>query len=257
MTEHAPHPKIGAHFRRGLASYAADAGVQAQIATGLAQAVAATSPAQGYRSGFEFGCGTGFLTRALRDRNCCTNWLINDLLPEAQAHIAPLIAGHRAWKFRAGAVEKLELPQGLDLITAASAVQWVCDVPALLARLTAALTPGGVLALSSFTPRHFVELRALVPGNSGMSYHGAQDWQRMLASLDLLEVQAAEQVLRFASPREVLLHLRRTGVNATAQVPWSRGHLLTFEHAYRAQFPDGAGGVTLTYAPIRVLARRR
>ena len=257
MTEPAAHRKIGAHFRRGMANYAAAADVQAQIAVGLADAIAAAAPQQGYRQGLEFGCGTGFLTRALQDRLCSTNWLINDLLPEARAQVAPLFAGHTAWEFQHGPVESLNLSRGFDLIAAASAVQWVRDVPALLARLSAALMPGGVLALSSFAPGHFAELQALVPAISTMSYHSAQEWQAMLATLDLLEIRSETCVQRFASPRDVLLHLRRTGVNATAKLPWSRGHLAAFEQAYRQQFPDGRGGVTLTYAPVRVLARQR
>lgn len=255
----ATQSRIHQHFRRGLASYSADATVQAAVARDLAARIAAVAPARGFARVFEFGCGTGFLTRELVARLRVGNWLINDLVPEAQRHVAPLFDLSAAdWDFLPGPVEDLALPAGLDLIASASTIQWVADTPALLARLGASLAPGGWLALASYAPRHFRELRGYGLAAGVMSYHDRDDWRAMLpADLALHQIAGEEQVLHFATPRAVLQHLRRTGVNGSASGRWSRRDLAAFEADYARRCADGSGGVTLTYAPVHLLARKQ
>jgi len=250
--------RIGQSFRRGLASYGGAARVQADVARDLAADIARLAPPNGFARALEFGCGTGFLTREMLARLRVGHWHINDLVDESRDHVAQLFDPQATWDFLPGAIETLDLPAALDLVASASTLQWVTDTRGLLARLGACLAPGGWLALASYAPRHFHELAPYGVAARAMSYHDSQTLASLLPEgLALHSTEEEERVVRFASPRAMLQHLRRTGVNGGTRGRWSRGDLAAFEAGYAAHHPDGAGGVTLTYAPIRLLAQKR
>lgn len=254
----AAQDRIGHHFRRGLASYGTDASVQADVARDLAAQITAIAPPQGFATAFEFGCGTGFLTKELLARLTVGHWLINDLVAETAEYVAPLFDQHQTgWAFLPGPVQDLRLPPRLDLIASASTIQWVADTPSLLAKLAGSLAAGGWLALASYAPGHFHELQDYGLAASTMSYHTPGDWRAMLPSgLRLHNITHRPRTLQFANPRDVLRHLRRTGVNGGARGRWSRGDLAAFEADYTRRFSDDTGSVTLTYAPILLLAQK-
>ncbi|WP_027236965.1 malonyl-ACP O-methyltransferase BioC [Leisingera caerulea] len=249
--------RVRQSFRRGLQSYHRTASVQADIAARLADLLQAQGAPGQFETALEFGCGTGHLTRQLVQRFEIGSLLLNDLVPEAASALqdfggaAPVQA-----RFKAGPVESLPLPHGLDLIASASTVQWIPDLPALTARLAARLKPGGWLALSGFGRGQFRELAALGSAAAAPSYLDAAEWRPVLPQcLDLLAVKQAPVVLEFDSALALLRHLRQTGVNGHAQQSWSRRHLRDFEDAYRARFGCD-GKLPLTYDPVLLVARR-
>ncbi|WP_417474138.1 methyltransferase [Leisingera sp.] len=249
--------RIRQSFRRGLGSYHRAASVQAQIAARLAQLLAQAGAAPQIGSAVEFGCGTGHLTQQLAQRFDFGRLLLNDLVPEASAALSVLPRATRAQaRFAAGPIETLPLPAQLDLIASASTVQWIADLPGLLARLADHLAPGGWLLLSGFGRRQFHELAALGSAAAAPSYLDAADWPAMLpAGLEIHALEQTPQVLHFDGAMALLKHLRQTGVNGHAQQGWSRRRLRDFEDRYRARFGQ-AGRLPLTYDPVLLLARR-
>ena len=76
--------RIAQTFRRGLASYGRAAQVQKDGTSRLLDLFALVSAQTRFENVFEFGAGTGFLTRALLDRFQIGTLTLNDLLPEAE-----------------------------------------------------------------------------------------------------------------------------------------------------------------------------
>lgn len=246
--------RIRQSFQRGLDSYHGAATVQAEIAAQLVQMAVAHDLPQPIETALEFGCGTGHLTDRLVQHFQLRSLLLNDLVPEA----AQLVAQRASVPTRAhvGPVETLPLPPRLELIASASTVQWVADLPALMARLSAHLAPGGHLLLSGFGRKQFHELAALGSEAAAPSYLDAADWPQMLpAEMQLLAVRQQPRVLMFDTALNLLRHLRQTGVNGQARQGWSRRDLRAFEQRYLARFGVN-GQLPLTYDPVLVLARK-
>jgi trans-aconitate 2-methyltransferase len=92
----------------------------------------------------DLGCGTGELTRLLHERLGARETLGIDrspaMLAKSEGFAAPGL------RFAAGDLEALPAVAAWDLVFSNAAFHWVPDHPALLARLTAALLPGGQLA---------------------------------------------------------------------------------------------------------------
>jgi len=248
--------RVQTSFARGLPSYHDHAQAQARIARTLADhlqiAKFRVESQNTFENVLEFGCGTGHLTRQLCNAFNIETLHLNDLVPDCATLAAPL-----AQSFVAGPIQDIELPRHLDLIASASTVQWIEDLPGLMHRLTDHLRPGGWLALSSFAPAHFPELATLGSGSAAPSYVTPTDWQAMLPrDIDIHHLAEAKDVMRFASPRDVLRHLRATGVNGKAEGRWTRARLNEFEDRYADLFGDGST-VSLTYAPVWLIARKR
>lgn len=70
-------------------------------------------------------------------------------------------------------------------------------------------------------------------------------------------VHFSEQIitLTFGSAREVLTHLRQTGVSGIER-PLGVTATRRLIADYDAGYSDGKGGVTLTYHPIYIVARK-
>ena len=247
--------RIAQTFRRGLASYGRAAQVQRDGTSRLLDLFALVSAQTRFENVFEFGAGTGFLTRALMDRFQIGTLTLNDLLPEAEARATAGL--DREVAFLPGPVEDLIFDQQFDLIASAATVQWVDDQHALLEQLVTALKPGGWLLLSGFGPGHFTELQSLGLSQLGPSFRDPEGWRAILpAGLHPVTVQMESHILRLSSPHSVLKHLRETGVNGTVGRQWTRALLKDFENRYQQEF-GSAEGVSLTYQPVYLIARKK
>ena len=249
--------RVRQSFARGLASYHAAALAQAQIAMRLAQALqAAGAPAQ-FEHALEFGCGTGLFTDALLQRFTIKRLMLNDLVAIPAATLQPILQGHKTrTTFHAGPIETLPVPAGLDLIAAASAVQWVAEPGALITRLAGHIAPGGWLALSGFGTGHFAELRAVGGGAQAPSYLDPDDWRALLPpGLHLHSVTAQVISLHFPTAISLLKHLRQTGVNGAAHGHWTKANLAGFDAKLRAAQQD-SGAISLSYNPVLLIAQK-
>jgi trans-aconitate 2-methyltransferase len=104
----------------------------------------------------DLGCGTGALTAVAAQRFGAADMLGIDaspaMLEEAEARIGPRL------RFEHGDIAPWTSSGDHDLVIANASLQWVADHPAVLARWTAALAPGGQLAVQ-------------VPSNAQMPSH--------------------------------------------------------------------------------------
>ena len=143
-----------------------------------------------------------------------------------------------------------------DLIATASTVQWFDNLPAFLNRTQEMLAAGGRLALSTFGPDNFEEIRATT--GDGLVYYTSAELAGLLkqAGLTIEEQKEYARRLEFGSPTDVLRHIKATGVNAIRKTRWTPRRLTDFETLYRSRFSTSSGTVTLTYHPILIVARK-
>jgi trans-aconitate 2-methyltransferase len=93
----------------------------------------------------DLGCGTGQLTRVLHERTGASETLGIDS-SEAMLERSKSYAGD-GLRFEFEDIADWAPPEPLDLVFSNAALHWVDDHPELFARLTAALRPGGQLAV--------------------------------------------------------------------------------------------------------------
>lgn len=236
--------RFGASFE----SYDRLADVQRRICERLASLVGGEP-----RRILEIGAGTGFLTRLLVEKwgsgrfvagdstpasqalnDVRQEWFMNDLSPASEGFVRAILPSAH---FICGDAEAIEFPENLDLIASASTMQWFEDAAAFLAKAATALAPQGVLAVSTFGPENFRELRP-----AGLEYLSISELTALMERAGLVVEHAEEwtETLSFDEPLLLLKYIKTLGLNALPITTSIRGFNET----------------RLTYHPIVVVVRR-
>ena len=151
--------RIGRAFDAAADTYDDAAPVQRAVAQRLAERIAAL-PLPPRPRILEIGCGTGFLTAALRERIPDADWLVTDLSPRmldaCQARIGP--AADIAFRILDGEHPDLE-SASFDLVCSSLAFQWFGDLESALGRLGELVAPEGWLAFSTLAEGALAEWR--------------------------------------------------------------------------------------------------
>lgn len=246
---------IAERFARARATYSREARVQQQVAEKMTALLRRTLPDARFDRIAEFGCGTGLYSQLIHDTWHPSLLHLNDLCPEMRFCLEKLTA-QPGVTFEAGDAEACILPDGLDLLTSCSTLQWFASPREFFRRAASLLRPGGVLAFTTFGLRNLHEIRTLT-GN-GLDYTPPQQLRRELedAGFCILHLEQEEAILRFPTPVDVLRHLRMTGVTGTEKQTWSRGRLQAFCDEYIRRF-GSPESVSLTYQPIYVISSKK
>ncbi|MCW5203459.1 malonyl-ACP O-methyltransferase BioC [Desulfobulbus sp. US1] len=241
-------------FRRAAASYDRQATIQHRVADRLLAVTAQYTKEQQALSVLEIGCCTGLLTSKLLNSNIKVRSLIlNDLMPDFAERLPQNLTVDKL-SFLPGDIEKLPLPGPFDLIISSSTFHWLDDLEQSLDKLLAALAPGGVLAFSLYGPDNLPEIKELT--GVGLNYLSLPEIRSMLKKRCLLEESYQDkEIFLFPKPRDVLNHLRQTGVNSINRKPWTRQELHSFCREYTTRFQVDQA-VRLTYNPLYFVARR-
>ena len=232
---------VAGRFGRSKTSYDDEAIAQRRIASHLAELTVSAIDGKDPINMLEVGTGTGMLTSALLERitpNALTLWD----LTEIPRHLpGKHVTCDAETKIR-------EIPErSLDLIVSSSAIQWFNSPSSFIHQCHRTLASGGLLALSTFSPENFHELQPYLP--SQPEYYDAATWRRILSRDNWKEINISTGriELQFTSSRELIEHLRRTGVNAITP---SAQSLTPLRHILADQV------TSLTYSPLYILARR-
>jgi len=246
--------RVAASFRRGLKSYDQNASVQYRIATQLVGELKKACSANQFEHAFEFGCGTGYLTKQLVENFQIKDFVVNDLVAECGASVQAIAPNAT---FTRGAVQDMELPADLDLVASSSAIQWVPELSDLIENTAAKLNIGGFMALSGFGHGHFDELQQLGSRAIAPSYADDTELAAMLPSfMDVAYLKTSQIQLEFEGLLPLLRHLRTTGVNGRASGMLTKANFNSFEQRYASQFGRN-GKLLLTYQPTWLIAQRQ
>lgn len=255
MPQHIDKERVHASFLKSLYSYNHYARVQASMADELIYRLRGLT-SETFDTALEIGSGTGFLTERFLKSFQVKTLYTNDLVKECQTVLADIFKQypHNRCHFLPGDIEGMtDLPARFDLIFSGAAFQWLNDFAGLLPRLKHALTSEGILAFSTFGPYNLQEIRNLT-GNS-LQYAPFQEIVALVAEhFEVLFTGQDIISLPFSSPRQVLKHLRLTGVNGLSKQQWTKSKLYEFEQRYW-ELCDTDQQVTLTYHPIFCIAR--
>ncbi|MFH2123652.1 MAG: malonyl-ACP O-methyltransferase [Pseudomonadota bacterium] len=248
--------RIAHCFRQAIATYDLHATVQRQVSGRLLD-LAGQIPAISYERVLEVGCCTGMLTEMLCRQHRVDTLFLNDLVPDFAASVRARIPEGRMPHLLPlfGDIETIPLPDRLTLLISSATFQWLVDLPGFFHRLAQALREDGYLAFSIFGPGTLAEFRELT--GVGLDYRNPEEIADLLERNFILEQMETEQNrLLLPSPRDVLYHLRATGVGGVRDYCWTRAALRCFERDYLSRFGTPEG-VPVTYAGTCFIARKK
>ncbi len=251
--------QVALRFAQAGQSYVEHAIVQKQIAQHLFDLTQQYCPElfkNAVENVLEIGCGSGNLSHLLLKNMQIDHLILNDLYPEIQQHFQT----YSKIDYLIGDIEQLEFPQHLDLITSSSALQWVQNLAAILQKTFHSLNTESYFCFSTFGQQNLQEIKALT--GQGLDYLSLEHLQDKLQNNGFEILHLSEQItaLNFQHPKQVLQHLKATGVTATASnFRWTKQSLQNFYQDYQQfLFSDESGQMLypLTYHPIYCIARR-
>ncbi len=245
--------KVAQYFARAHDSYTQNAVVQKQICEHLLAFVSEQNIPKQQDRMFEIGCGTGNLTHLMWRYFHSQKYILNDLYDEVKSNFLDNSQQLIEWKI--GDIEQLEFPQKLNAIVSASALQWVNDLSVVLEKSKQALLPDGYFIFSTFGEKNLQEIKQLT--GQGLSYLSSEALKEKLnqAGFEVILMQEETIEISFDHPRNVLQHLKATGVTAISnQFRWTKQSLADFYKNYE-QFKLENQQYSLTYHPIYCIAR--
>ncbi|HEY4029438.1 MAG TPA: methyltransferase domain-containing protein [Caulobacteraceae bacterium] len=146
--------RVADRFGRAAATYESATPIQREVAGRLAGMILASGPAAEARVA-EFGCGTGYLARALAAPLQPGLWVATDLAPAMAAAArasTPLVAVMDA--------ARPALKPGFDLVCSSLTLQWLAEPAAAVRAWRGLARPGGRLAVATLLDGSFAEWRA-------------------------------------------------------------------------------------------------
>lgn len=240
-------------FNRASATYADSAVVQRDIALKLMSLFDSKhGSSEIVGNVIEIGPGIGgMLTRLWYNRTDPRGKLMLwDLIDVDFQEFAPRAAFERC---DAEARIKRQPSDSARYIFSSSTIQWFNSPREFLKECSRVLVEGGYLVLSSFAYGNLSELTSIT-GN-GLQLPPVKDWRTMIpASFEVLDMLDEYKTLTFDTPREVLEHLRDTGVNS---VRYGRSDIAVVRRILR-DYPRAldTGLYNLTYHPIYLVLRK-
>ena len=173
----------------------------------------------------EIGVGTGFLTRQYSADVDSSRLTLLDLAPveHIQTAARKAFSDITDIKFVSADAEQYLADcqeSSLDTILSSSTIQWFASPRRLFANVAKVLRPGGIAAISTFESGTYEEISSLT-GRS-LDYHTLEQFVAMLPdSLQVLDSKRETSRITFDNGRNLLKHIKMTGVNALSGTPLS------------------------------------
>lgn len=193
----------------------------------------------------EIGCGTGFLTQLVNEKFSFKIYTANDIVESCEKYVKEI---NPKIDFIPADIEKAveNSDKKYDLIISNAVFQWVENLESFIKLLVSKLNDGGVLLFSTFGPENFREVNFVL--GKTLPYYSANELQEIIKDYKNI-VEQEMHVMAFKTPKDILKHIKSTGVNALEMVSWTKTDMQKFENGYN-NFCSGIP--TLTYHPIYV-----
>lgn len=236
---------IKKRFAKNLATYNDNAVVQKRMAEKLCSLLKNSK----YEKVLEIGCGTGLLTEILSKQISYKTYIANDLIESCEEYINRIDSN---LIFSAGDVEKnvAQNTNKYDLIISNAVFQWIDDIGGLISKLYNSLEDGGCLFFSTFGDENFCEISSIL--GTMLKYRSRKNFEEILQKYKY-EIYEEKIVLDFATPVDVLNHIKKTGVNAISEVHWTKTDMQNFVSKYNNLTENSP---KLTYNPLYVVIKK-
>ena len=141
-------------------------------------------------------------------------------------------------------IEKFETDKKFDLIIANASLQWCNDFRNTINKLKSFLNENGILAITTFASDNFFEIRDAF--NVGLKYHTIKELEDIFSPSATIVQEI--HTLQFENSKELLEHLKLTGVNAISKNSLNyiqiKAGLKIIEKKYKNK---------LTYKPVYII----
>lgn len=244
---------VAKKFAKAHLSYNEQAIVQKIVAEKLVQLIKKNVPRNAFDHMFEIGCGTGNLTQLLEENFQIHRMTLNDLYPEVTQHFDHL----NRKQFWIGDIEKIELVENFDLAVSSSALQWLEDLDLVFQKVFHCLEEHHYFCFSSYAENNLHQIKQLT--GQGLRYLTLEETQQLLIQngFELVHCEQEFIDLNFQYPKDILKHLKATGVTATAeQFRWTKRSLTQFYDDYEMFKDPETQLYSLTYHPVYFIVRK-
>ncbi len=236
-------------FQKSINTYDNSAVIQKEMAFSLIEKILNTC-GDSFDKVFEFGAGTGFLSKNILNRIKFKEYYANDIIEESEFCIKNII---NDVKFLAGDIEKIELDEKFNLVLSNAVMQWITDTDELLLKIRKNLAQEGWFAFTTFGEQNYKEIKETT--GVALDYLKAETLKEKCSrDFEIVYFEENLQTLYFDTPLDVLKHIKYSGTNGIKTLNWTVSKLKKFEEYYKECF--GAGSkVSLTYNPIYVILK--
>lgn len=236
---------IQKRFAKNLDTYNDNAKIQKRMAERLLSFL----PKKDFSSILEIGCGTGFLTELINKEFVFDNYTANDIVSECETYVKKI---NPNINFVADDIEIAikNSNKTYDLIISNAAFQWVENLKEFIELLMSKLNKDGILLFSTFGQENYREINFVL--GKTLPYYSVVDLDEILKNYER-RIEQEMHVMAFKTPKDILKHIKATGVNALEIVSWTKSDMQKFENGYNnfcSKTP------TLTYHPIYVLLKK-
>ena len=232
---------IQKRFAKNLDTYNDNAKIQKKMAERLLSFL----DRKDFNDILEIGCGTGFLTQLVNEKFSFKTYTANDIVESCEKYVKEI---NPKINFIPADIEKAveNSDKKYDLIISNAVFQWVENLESFIKLHVSKLNDGGVLLFSTFGPENFREVNFVL--GKTLPYYSTNELQEIIKGYKSV-VEQEMHVMAFKTPKDILKHIKSTGVNALEMVSWTKTDMQKFENGYN-NFCSGIP--TLTYHPIYV-----
>lgn len=243
---------VGRRFSAARETYRRGASVQRRVAESLwSRVVPLIEEKRDFGRIIEVGAGTGVLTElyemALSGGGCRYSSLeLWDL-----AELSCKLPSNATWRTcDAETCIRSVASESVGLLLSSSTLQWFHSPERFVAEAYRVLRKGGIAAFALYGEGTFSQLRELT--GVSLRYPSLATLKAALPAEAIIEVGETESIsMDFASPKELLRHLRETGVNGASEP--SPALALRVARRYPGS-PDGR--YRLSYCPLCLIFRK-
>lgn len=243
---------VGRRFSAARETYRRGASVQRRVAESLWSRVEPLIEGKrDFGRIIEVGAGTGVLTELYEMALTCggCRWSSLELWDLAE-HFGMLPSNASWLTCDAETCIRSVEPESVNLLLSSSTLQWFHSPERFVAEAYRVLRKGGIAAFALYGEGTFSQLRELT--GVSLRYPSLATLKAALPADAIIEVGETESIsMDFASPKELLRHLRETGVNGASES--SPALALRIARHYPAS-PDGR--YRLSYCPLYLIFRK-
>jgi len=199
----------------------------------------------------EIGVGTALFTKMLMENFSVQELYLNDIVNYFEHEKLP----DGRFFIHGNGENILIFPDNCDMIVSNASIQWFEEPVKFLNSVGSKIADNGILAFSTFGVENFKEIKA-VTGKSLKYLSFAEIYENLSLSFEILGAEESFEILYFKTVRDVLKHIKFTGVNAISREVWGREKLNTFSKEY-AKYFEIDGQLSLTYNPYYFICRKK